>query len=66
MDDFLADPAGWLVLTRRPGERVTLTVPAGTESTTIVVDFNGFHKSGGAIRMAFFAPRAVAIERDER
>ncbi len=52
-----------LVLTRRPNEGITITVPPSTEAT--VVHISARPKLGTQVAYAIDAPKSVAIVRDE-
>lgn len=50
--------SGYLVLARRPGERVIITAPDGQ---TIEIEFKGTHEG----KLAFRAPKSFNIRREE-
>lgn len=51
-----------LILQRKPGERVILTLPDGTRIGVAVVRFLA---GSSAVRLGFDAPRDVTIHREE-
>jgi carbon storage regulator CsrA len=52
--------SGWLCLSRKPGETVTLVLPDGREATVRVIELRP-----DKVRLGFSAPADVVIFREE-
>ncbi len=63
MSEGVAPKNGMLVLTRRPGEFVRVTVPPSSEPTQISVCL--VSSTPGRSRLGFLAPRESIIGREE-
>jgi len=51
-----------LVLSRRPGERIIVTLPTGD---TIIIGIGGVDATTNGVKIGLDAPRSITIDREE-